>query len=91
MRYDMASANFNLRNIAPNVMALLKKEAAKQKVSVNSLILQTIEQALGVSRQTKKTTYHDLDSLAGTWNDKDKKAFEKNMKSFETIDMELWS
>ena len=87
----MSALNFNLRNIPPDVMLLLKKEAAKQKVSVNSLILETIERELGVSRRTKKTVYHDLDSLAGTWSDKDKKTFDERIKSFETIDQELWS
>lgn len=87
----MTALNFNLRNISPDVMVLLKKEAAKQNVSVNSLILQTIERELGVSRQTKKAVFHDLDRLAGTWSDKDKKTFDERIKPFETIDQELWS
>lgn len=87
----MSSSNFNLRNIAPDVMALLKKEAAKQDLSVNSLILQTLEQKFGiVSSRTKKTAFHDLDHLAGTWSDSDKKAFDKNINPFEKIDKELW-
>lgn len=86
----MKTANFNLRNITPDVMALLKKEAAQQNVSINSFILQTLEQGLGISRQTKKTVYHDLDNLAGTWSEKDKSAFDKHMKAFEEIDKELW-
>lgn len=87
----MSTSNFNLRNVAPEVMSLLKKEATNQKVSVNSLILQIIERNLGVAHQTKKTVFHDLDYLAGTWSDKDKKEFEANTKSFESIDKELWS
>lgn len=38
----------------------------------------------------KKTTYHDLDKLAGTWSEKDKRTFEKNVKAFDKIDQELW-
>ena len=87
----MPASNFNLRNIAPDVMALLKKEASKQNLSVNSLILQSIEQRLGISQKAKKTIYHDLDSLAGTWSDSDKKAFDLNIEPFEKIDEELWS
>lgn len=87
----MSASNFNLRKVTPNVMSLLKKEAAKQKISVNSLILQIIEQGLGVTHQTKKTAYHDLDSLAGTWTPADKKTFDDNVKSFDKIDKELWS
>lgn len=83
-------SNFNLRNVAPNVMALLKKKASQEKVSVNSLILQILEQNLGVTHPTKKAVFHDLDYLAGTWSDRDKKVFDSNIKAFEEIDKELW-
>ena len=86
----MSPSNFNLRNIAPDVMSLLKKEATKQKISINSLILLTIERGLGITHQTKKNVFHDLDHLAGTWSDKDKKNFDENTKSFEKVDKELW-
>lgn len=86
----MSTTNFNLRNIVPDVMSLLKTEAKKQKISVNSLILQIIERGLGITHQTKKNMFHDLDYLAGTWSDKDKKTFEDHTKSFEKIDKEFW-
>ena len=86
----MSASNFNLRNVAPSVMSLLKKEAIKQKISINSLILLIIERGLGIAHQTKKNVYHDLDYLAGTWSDKDKKNFDDNTKFFEKIDKELW-
>lgn len=87
----MLSSNFNLRNISNGVMASLKKKADEQKISVNSLILQIIENDLGFSHTKKKAVFHDLDYLAGTWSDKDLKMFEENTKSFEKIDKELWS
>jgi hypothetical protein len=87
----MSASNFNLRNVTPDVMSLLKKKATKQKISINSLILQLIEQGLGITHQTKKQIFHDLDYLFGTWSKKDKKAFDDNIKSFEQIDKELWS
>ena len=86
----MSTSNFNLRNVAPNVMSLLKKEAKKQKISINSLILLIVERGLGIAHQTKKNVFHDLDYLAGTWSDKDKKTFEASTKSFEKIDKEFW-
>lgn len=86
----MSNSNFNLRKIAPEVMLLLKKEAVKQKISINSLILKIIDQGLGISHPMKKTTFHDLDYLAGTWNSKEKKEFDDSVKSFQNIDMELW-
>ena len=88
----MNPINFNLRNIPPKVMVFLKKEAGKQQISVNSLILKMIEQScFGTLRSPKKTIYHDLDPLAGTWSDEDKKTFDENIKAFENIDKELWS
>lgn len=86
----MSASNFNLRNVAPDTMSLLKKQASKQKISVNSLILQIIEQGLGIVHPRKKAIFHDLDHLAGTWSDNDKKVFDNNIKSFETVDKELW-
>lgn len=86
----MSTSNFNLRNVTPDVMSSLRREAAKQKISINSLILLIIERGLGITHQTKKTVFHDLDYLAGTWSDKDKKAFDDNTKCFEKIDKELW-
>lgn len=87
----MATSNFNLRKIAPEVMSLLKREATNQKISVNTLILQFIEHGVGIARCTKKAVFHDLDHLAGTWSHKDKKTFDDNIKSFENIDKELWT
>ena len=86
----MSASNFNLRNIAPDVMSLLKKEAEKQKMSVNSLILLLLERGLGIAHHTKKNVFHDLDYLAGTWSNQDKKTFDESIKSFEKIDKELW-
>lgn len=86
----MSTSNFNLRNIAPDVMASLKKEAHKQHVSVNSLILSIVERGLGIARPAKKNVFHDLDFLAGTWSDQDKKIFNDHIKSFEKIDREIW-
>lgn len=86
----MTSSNFNLRNIAPDIMSVLKKRAAKKKISINSLILQIIEQGLGIAHSTKRVVYHDLDYLAGTWSNKEKMEFDANIKSFEKIDKELW-
>lgn len=86
----MSTSNFNLRNVAPEVMLFLKKEAINRKISVNSLILQIIEQSMGITHRVKRTVFHDLDDLAGTWSHEDKKTFDEKTKSFEKIDKELW-
>lgn len=86
----MPASNFNLRNVTPEVMLILKREASKKNVSVNSFIIQVLEQSLGVIRPAKKVVFHDLDHLAGTWTTKDKEKFDENIKAFEQIDEELW-
>jgi hypothetical protein len=84
----MTSSNFNLRGIPSEVMDLLKQEAKKLHTSVNILILQIIEKGLGFTN--KKTKYHDLDDLAGTWSNEEAKNFQKNTSYFEKIDKDLW-
>lgn len=84
----MSASNFNLRGIPSEVMILLKREAKRLSTSVNLLILKMIERGLGFT--CERTTYHDLDHLAGTWSSAEQKDFEKNTRYFEQIDKELW-
>lgn len=83
-------SNFNLRNIPPQVMLLLKKEAKSARISVNFLILKFIEQGVGYAPKGKRQIYHDLDYLAGTWSEKEAQSFENTIKAFEKIDEDLW-
>lgn len=86
----MSTSNFNLRNISSKMMLQLKKEAAQKKISVNSLILQIVEREFNVVHPLKKSTFHDLDYLAGTWSKEDEEIFNNNIKAVEKIDEELW-
>ncbi len=43
-----------------------------------------IERGLGVS--CEKSSYHDLDQLAGSWSADEEKSFEENTKQFVKID-----
>lgn len=83
----MPSTNFNLKNIPPDLMEFLEMRSTEQKISINSLILQILEQRFRLSRQKRKKTYHDLDHLAGTWSEKDKQAFDERTKYFNEIDV----
>jgi hypothetical protein len=86
----MSITNFNLRGVPSSVMMALKRQAEKQDISVNLLILQLIEKSVGYAAKSKKTTYHDLDKLAGTWSKKDANEFTASTKDFEKIDKDLW-
>lgn len=85
----MSIVNFNLRGIPSEIMDLLKQQAKMQDKSVNSFILQLVEQGVGYA-PSKTTIYHDLDVLAGTWKANDIQTFKKNTSGFESIDEELW-
>jgi hypothetical protein len=85
----MSASNFNLRGIPSEFMNLLKHEAKKLNISVNTLILQMIQRELGFTK--KKAKYHDLDHLAGSWSSSDEKMFEENTEYFEQIDKDLWT
>ncbi len=84
------STNIHLRGIDVTTMQILKKEAAQQEISVNSLILSLIKKSLGLSRERENLIFHDLDALAGTWNKNQTKAFMNAIADFEQIDKELW-
>jgi hypothetical protein len=84
----MTASNFNLRGIPSDVMDLLKKEAKRLHISVNTLVIKMIERGLGLTH--KRITHHDLDHLAGSWSAQEEKEFKENTQSFEQIDKELW-
>lgn len=87
----MSTMNFNLRGVDSHIMAMLKTTAEKQNTSINFLILKCIEQGLGYTHTINRPIYHDLDSLAGTWNENDAKEFNANTAFFESLDKDLWS
>lgn len=84
----MSVSNFNLRGIPSDVMMLLKKEAKRLHISVNSLVLKMIESSLGLTYE--KPMHHDLDHLSGSWSAKEAEEFKNNTLSFDQIDKELW-
>lgn len=86
----MATTNFNLRGVDSHLMVILKQTAEKKHTSINSLILTCIEQSLGYTHQVHRPIYHDLDALAGTWDENDAREFKANTSHFETIDKDLW-
>jgi hypothetical protein len=84
----MSASNFNLRGVPTEVMDLLKREAKRLRMSVNSLVLKMIERGLGVT--CEKRAHHDLDHLANSWSAAEEKAFKDTTQSFDQIDKEMW-
>lgn len=82
--------NVHLRGLDNQLFNSLKQTASIQKISMNRLILNLLQQNLGFTQKYKPRTYHDLDKLAGTWSKKEAKEFLRSISDFEQIDEELW-
>ncbi|MCW8800572.1 MAG: hypothetical protein OQK71_06575 [Desulfobacter sp.] len=77
-----------LRQIPENVDALIRQLSKEQKKSINKTIIELLEKALGVSRDSSKK--RNLSQLAGTWSDRESEEFKKNTAQFDKIDWEIW-
>lgn len=82
--------NVHLRNVDNATMRKLKLEAKMKNTSVNQLILMLLKQGLGIAHKKSNIAYHDMDHLAGSWNDADTTQFLKNTQDFEKIDEDFW-
>lgn len=84
---DFAMSNLSLRGVDASTLARIKADARRRKVSVNRLIVETLEQQFG----TGNSTYHDLDALAGKWSAAEAAAFDAATAPFGKIDAGLWT
>lgn len=82
--------NIHLRRLDAELVQQLKQTASHQHISVNTLILNLIQQGLGISQTRKAVIYHDLDKLSGTWTKAEAKAFTQSISDVEQIDKDLW-
>lgn len=83
-------ATMTLRGIDDTMAKILKESAAKEGMSVNTFVLNTLMNVLKMGKKRRTVEYRDLDSLAGTWGDQDVIEFEKNTAAFEVVDAALW-
>lgn len=83
--------NLSIRGLDDKSLAALKRRAAKENASVNTLVVRLIEQGLGLRRTKPMLTRHDeLDALAGTWDKRDASEFERATAPFAEVDAGLW-
>jgi hypothetical protein len=83
--------NLSIRGLDDKALVALKRRAAQEDASVNTLVLRFIEQGLGLRRAKPALTRHDdLDALAGTWRNQDVSDFERATAPFAKVDAELW-
>ncbi len=81
----------SVRGIDEQTTQLIKQEAKRRGISMNTLILELIRD--GISSRFEVIhlpTFSDLDHLAGTWTPEEAAEFIKTQQDFEKIDEELW-
>jgi plasmid stability protein len=83
--------NLSIRGLDNAALAKLKILAAREDLSVNSVVVRIIEQGVGHKRSKQALHRHDdLDALAGTWTKKDQADFERATAPFSKVDAEMW-
>ena len=80
-------AMLSIRGIDEQTSSLLKQEAKRRGISINTLILELLRRGIGLSPE--KSIYHDLDHLAGTWTAEEAAAFLETQQDFERIEEDL--
>ena len=80
-----------LRNLPPEVARTVQQRAKQKKTSVNKAVIELLEESAGgKAKKNAPVRYHDLDHLVGTWTKEEADAFDKIVRSFRTIDPDLW-
>ena len=79
-----------LRGIDEELEQELHTLAERWSCSVNAAILRLLRQATGLTQKKFGHRYHDLDDLAGTWSEEEKREFDEAIAPLSRIDEKLW-
>lgn len=83
--------NLSIRGLDDKTLAALKRRAARDQASVNTLVLQLIDQGLGLRQAKPAVTRHDdLDALAGSWGARELADFGRATAAFGKVEPGLW-
>lgn len=85
-------SHLSIRGLDEQALAELKRRATAQNASVNALVLQLIDQALGRAPAGHEVLrrHSDLDALAGRWTATDQAGFDQAAAAFGELDPSLW-
>ncbi|MBS3764158.1 MAG: hypothetical protein KGZ25_12740 [Planctomycetes bacterium] len=79
-----------LRGIDADLEEALGKQSEEWSTSLNSTILRLLKKATGQADKKFQRNHHDLDDLAGTWDEEEKAEFDEAVAPFSRIDGEMW-
>ena len=77
---------YTLRNVPRPVDAALRRKARQEAKSLNVIALEAL--TLGVGLADAPIQHHDLDSLAGTWQEDP--AFDQAIAAQDQVDARMW-
>lgn len=80
-----------IHNLDRDSAEWIEREARKRGIQTEEVVRQLIQRGIIVERKKSRLRqYHDLDSLAGTWDQDEADNFLKAIADFNSIDEELW-
>lgn len=79
-------SNLSLRGVDAATLARIKSDARRRKVSVNRLIVETLQQQF----RAGGAAYDDLNALAGKWSAAQAAAFDAAVAPFGEVDTAMW-
>lgn len=83
-------ANLSVRGVEPDALRRLKQTARRRGISLNRLITEMLNTQGGGAPAAQAIGYADLDDLAGTWDEKDLREFQRATATFGQVDENLW-
>ena len=81
-----------LRNLPAEIEKIVRKEAERQRTSLNKAVISLLERRSETHKKKKPglKEYHDLDRLAGCWSKKEAAEFDKALAAQRKVDPQLW-
>jgi len=81
-------SQITIRDLAPQVEALVRQRASKEGVSMSRTISEMLAELTGLKPMDKR--YRDLSALSGTWSAVEAAEFNRTQEYFGQIDEEVW-
>lgn len=80
-------ATITVRGLGADDLAALKREAARQGISMNRLALRRLQDQRPAAAMAGTSA---LDALAGTWSQQEADTFQAAIAPLEQVDADLW-
>lgn len=85
--YNAGMIQYTLRGIPPYLDSIVRREAARRKMSLNSFLVEILK--MNLAGEASQVEYNDMDDLVGTWAADPE--FDSVQEDFSRIDGDLWA